>query len=113
MAKAITIKDLARAAKARENAPYVPTSMNVQLRQITKKFYDEMKRSGNVVATRPNGFMYSDKNGQLIYITEDNVYYEGSGSSLYTAEMFKEWDTDGIEVYTMIHFEPKKEPSAA
>ena len=110
--------NLERAMKETEKKESIfePVYMICNLKQTTKKRYEEMKRSDRVTASRPNGFMYEDRKERIIFINEDNVYYETTNlSPYYTKEMFMRRQTTGVEeiAITQIVFTEMKDQVSA
>lgn len=81
-----------------------PTYMVVSLSHIDKRTYDRMSKVENVTARRPNGFIVTGTEERLLYINEDDRYYEGKLDKDYTDKMFMERPTKGVEVITRIVF---------
>lgn len=80
-----------------------PAYMVVKLSQITKKQFMEANK-GNVTARRPLGFIVAGVDVRVMYISEDDKYYEGKLDPDYTDRMFTERQTTGVEVITRIVF---------
>jgi hypothetical protein len=73
----------------------------------------ELRKSKHVIANRPIGFIYEYEGVRLIYIAEDNQYYEGHYLDCYTPEMFMERETKGVVTTTEIVFTLGEKAQAA
>jgi hypothetical protein len=84
---------------------YEPTYMLINLTQISKRQYTDASKSENITARRPLGFIVGGVSSRIMYVNEEDEYYEGPiTSSYYTERMFTERETKGVEKITRIVF---------
>lgn len=84
--------------------PTEPIYMVVRLMEISKRQYQAAEKDPNVSARRPLGFIITLDEGRMLYVNEDDRYYNGMVDPLYTDKMFMERQTTGVETTTRIVF---------
>lgn len=97
------IEEAAREAEA-ERVPFVPMYIVVTLKQTTKKRYDDMRKSEHIATSNKSCFLIDDGDNRLMFVAEDDKYYEGVFSPTYDTEWLKGRVTTGVEVRTTITF---------
>ena len=84
------------------DAPSAPRTLVFHLQPSTKARYDELRRSPDVVARKPFGFLHMSKGNRRVFIADHGKYYEGRFPSYYSVEDFEKSEKRDARVYTSI-----------
>lgn len=84
------------------DAPSAPSTLVLHLEPSNKRRYDELRRSPDVVARKPFGFLYMRGNVRSVFIADHGKYYEGRFPSYYSVEDFEKSEKRDARVFTSI-----------
>ena len=84
------------------DAPSAPSTLVLHLEQSNKRRYDELRRSPDVVARKPFGFLHMSKGTRTVFIADRGKYYEGRFPSYYSVEDFEKSEKKDARVFTSI-----------
>jgi hypothetical protein len=84
------------------DAPSEPRTLIFHLQQSTKARYDQWRRSPDVVARKPFGFLLMRNGGRSVFIADHGKYYEGWYPDYYSVENFQKAEKKDARVFTSI-----------
>jgi hypothetical protein len=84
------------------DAPSAPRTLLLHLEPSNKRRYDDLRRSPDVVARKPFGYLHMSKGTRTVFIADQGKYYEGMFPAYYSIADFQNSDKRGTHVFIHI-----------